>query len=177
MARHEPESGDDATHRTPVPTWDIIFAALAVGAFAYALTAYPARGTLLLNAGIAMAIGFIFVAQESARGWRAATASCVFFGLWTAAVFQALVPQPLQAAAFHMVGGFGPGSLVGVIIGLVIYGAVLGLLMWPYARRVVGLERQPLWADEAPALRLTAVTILALFIVYGIAALIGQIMQ
>jgi len=175
MARHEPESGDDAAHGAPFPTWDVILAAVAVGGFVFALGAYPPRVVLLLNAAIATVIGFIFAAQASASGLRAATWSCVLFGLWTGAVFQGLVAPLRQAAGFRLVGGFGPGSLVGVMMGLILYGAILGIVMWPYARRVMGLERRPLWADDAPAVRLIAVTLLALFIVYGIGALVREI--
>ncbi len=164
-----PPSDDRAARGVPFP-WGTIMGLLAVMAFLYALRTVRSP-VILVNAALATVIALIYAAQRGEGLARRAVGWCILFGVWASALFGFMLPW-LFTPVLPIGAGLGPTALGSAIIILAVYGGILLLLIWPYARRVVGLTERPLWAEERPALELAIVTILVLFTVGAIISLV-----
>ena len=142
--------------------WGPIMWVLAAAGFSLAIGHAPSRGLLLIDAGVGIATASAYAAY---RGNMGDAAWCFPYGVWSAAAF-ALLAGASRAAPGLPGGGFiGGGSLSAAGMVLLIRGGATLLLAWPYASRVLGMHRQPLWSEDEPVLYLTAVTIVAFFVV------------
>ncbi|HUT74905.1 MAG TPA: hypothetical protein VM221_08770 [Armatimonadota bacterium] len=166
-----PPSGNEGPERAPDTRFDTALCGIAAAGFVWVLTVVPSPPLLMLDAALATAVALIYAAQHQALARPGAPVWCFMFGGWSAAVFHMVVPlvgaQPLPGAG----SAIGPATVAGALIPLIVGGVITLLLLWPYARRVLGLERRPLWTDDEPALHMSIAAILVFFIVAAIARL------